>query len=83
MKIPDCGLCNGTGKIEAFGDGEPDQECTVCEGQGLAAIPDEDERAVLAGFHVAMLHCDMETNPESGLCECFERLLIILRRAAS
>ena len=75
---PKCGLCDGSGTYDAAGEGAAD-ECPVCQGTQLAAIPTEAEQKRLYGFKLAMMHCDMETHEETGLCECFERLLIMMR----
>ena len=73
MKL--CGLCNGKCVIEE------DQECPACAGTGYEPIPTDAERDTLKGFQMMMSHCDMEPHEETGLCECFERLLSMLRAA--
>ena len=74
-----CGLCKGKRVIE--GIIEEYDECPACTGTGLAPIPNDAERDTLKGFQMMMSHCDMETHEETGLCECFERLLNMLRSA--
>ena len=83
MKMKSCGLCEGSGEI-ITGDivGLGTETCTVCDGQGYAPIPTPTERDKLMAFKLAMMHCDMEDHEETGLCECFERLLIMFRDLA-